>query len=297
MWRKPWFFILASLFSLGLLFVAYSNFFQNAFHFDDVHVIQENLYIRSLNNIPAFFSDPVTSSSLAANAAYRPLVMVTLAVDYWLEGGLTPFTYHVTQLGFLVVLGILLFFFYWYLIRVFEEAWWSRYLALFGALWFCLHTANSEVMNLIAQRGELLSVIGVLGSFVIYFYAPRWRRTYLYLIPMVIGAFAKVPAVMFAPLFFLYVWLIEEENFKTAFRKSLPAFILGIILFFTMQAMNHPDIHFSDFARMDYFRTQFFVWLRYIWLFFIPVGLSVDTDWAIIPRWSDHRVHFWDFFA
>ena len=32
--------------------IAYSGHFRNAFHFDDAHTIQNNLFIRDLANIP-----------------------------------------------------------------------------------------------------------------------------------------------------------------------------------------------------------------------------------------------------
>src|SRR5258708_959871 len=44
----------ASLAAVLLVFLAYSNSFRNSFHFDDSHVIVDNLFIRSLANIPRF---------------------------------------------------------------------------------------------------------------------------------------------------------------------------------------------------------------------------------------------------
>ena len=70
-------------------------------------------------------------------------------------------------------------------------------------------------MNLIHARSELLSAMGVVGSFLVYLYLPRSRRTHLYLLPMIVGALAKTPAVMFAPLFLVYLVLFEQ-------RLSLP---------------------------------------------------------------------------
>ena len=79
---------LATVACLGLILAAYSNFFANSFHFDDSHVLETNLYVRSLANAPRFFTDASTFSSLPANATYRPLTTLSLAVDYALAGGL-----------------------------------------------------------------------------------------------------------------------------------------------------------------------------------------------------------------
>jgi len=301
-WRQRWCFTIVCFLLLGLLYCTYSNYFHNTFHFDDVHVIEKNLYIRSLSNIPLFFTDAATHTSQMSNAQYRPLVLSTLAFDYWWGGGLDPWAFHVTQFVLLIALGILLCFFYWDLIRAFDPSWWGRYLALFGAAWFCLHVVNVEVLNIIQVRSELISVIAVVASFVVYAYAPRWRRYYLYLIPMSVGAFAKLPTVMFAPLFLFYLLLIEEKlsltalftaenrsRLKSVGVKTLPAFVIGIVLFCFIHAMKHPYLEYTAYSRFDYLISQPFVWLRYLWLFFLPLGLSADTDWGFLPHWYDTR--------
>ena len=54
--------------------------------------------------------------------------------------------------------------------------------------------------------------------------------------------------------------------------------------------MNAPAANYGGGDRLDYLRTQFFVWLHYGRLFFLPVGLTADTDWTLIPHWYDTRV-------
>src|SRR4051794_30716422 len=57
--------------------LAYANHFHNDFHFDDAHTVQNNIYIKSVKNIPRFFYDGTTFSSLPTNQSYRPLVTAT----------------------------------------------------------------------------------------------------------------------------------------------------------------------------------------------------------------------------
>src|ERR1700724_4779065 len=73
------------------LLAAYSNHFQNSFHFDDAHTIENNASIRELRTIPRFFVDATTFSALPSNQSYRPLVTTLLAIDYKLGNGLHPF--------------------------------------------------------------------------------------------------------------------------------------------------------------------------------------------------------------
>src|ERR1700719_2959464 len=82
---QPLFYVLA-LALVGMVCIAYSNHFDNPFHFDDEHTIVTNYYIRDLKNIPKFFTDATTSSSLPANQAYRPGVTTLNAIDVWLGG-------------------------------------------------------------------------------------------------------------------------------------------------------------------------------------------------------------------
>jgi len=94
---------------LLLFLTAYSNSLRNAFQFDDSHVIVENLHIRDIGNIPRFFTDARTFSNVETNAAYRPVVSTTLALDYFIGRGLNPLPFHVTQLTLLAAIGAGLF--------------------------------------------------------------------------------------------------------------------------------------------------------------------------------------------
>ena len=74
----------------AVLLAAYANHFYNSFHFDDAHTIVNNAAIRDLRNIPLFFHDAATFSSLPSNQSYRPLASTLLAIDYRL-GAVKPF--------------------------------------------------------------------------------------------------------------------------------------------------------------------------------------------------------------
>src|SRR3954468_12850033 len=104
--------LLAGLAALGMFIGAYSNSLDNAFNFDDIHVVQQNLFVRDLANVPRFFTDARTFSSLPANAVYRPIVSLSLAIDYAIAGGLNPIAFHVTQLLLFAAVGAMLFVLY-----------------------------------------------------------------------------------------------------------------------------------------------------------------------------------------
>jgi Flp pilus assembly protein TadD len=304
--RHGWVFPGACLLALAVLLGAYSNSLQNAFQFDDSYVVEGNLYIRSLKNIPLFFRDARTLTVSPWNAQYRQLVSTTLALDYWLGGGLSVRTFHLSQLAMLVLLGVAVFFMFLRVMHMAGAHWWNRWAALVAAAFYSVHTTNSETLNLMYVRSEILSTLGVVGSFLVYFYLPRSRRAHLYLLPAIVGAFAKTPAVMFAPLFLVYLALFEQglsapdlftsrswPAVRTALWKALPAFVVGAALFMFVEGMADPrsasDVDITG-GRLEYLWTQPFMWLHYGRLFVVPAGLSVDSDWTAFPHWYDTRV-------
>src|SRR5215472_16173577 len=90
-----------------IIFAAYANHLHNSFHFDDAHTIVNNAAIQSLRNIPRFFTDATTFSSLPSNQSYRPIVSTLCAVDYKL-GGLNPLWFHLSISALFVTLVLLL---------------------------------------------------------------------------------------------------------------------------------------------------------------------------------------------
>jgi tetratricopeptide (TPR) repeat protein len=296
-------FLALCLGAVALVLAAYSNSLHNSFHFDDSHVIVDNLFIRSLANIPRFFTDAQTFSALQQNANYRPVVSLSLAWDYWLAGGLDPFWFHVTQLTLLVVTGVMLLFLYRSLFETTGAGHWSHWAALFAAALFCVHTGNTQTANYISARSELLSGLGVLGGFLVYIHRPQWRRYYLYLIPVILGALAKTPTVMFAPLLLVYMLFIERQlslgdlfttrawpEVRGALMNVAPVFVIGGLLYAFVEGMNPPGQSYGGAGRLQYLATQTWVWVRYVRLFFIPTGLTADSDLRGITTWADPRL-------
>src|SRR5690606_31002563 len=87
-------FILLSVLLIAIMLTAYANHFHNGFHFDDNHTIEENKAIREVN-VPAFFKDVTTFSTLPSNRSYRPYTTLENAIDYNLGGGLNPLAFHI----------------------------------------------------------------------------------------------------------------------------------------------------------------------------------------------------------
>ncbi len=296
-------FVVACVAALLLVLAAYSNSYDNAFHFDDSHVIVENVFIRDLRNIPRFFTDATTFSSLPSNATYRPVVSVTLALDYAMGGGLKPRAFHVTQIVLFCLIGVMLVALFRTILRSVDPPLPSYWVALLAATLFCVHTGNTQPVNYISARSELLSAIGVLGVLLTYACLPRLRRYQFHLLPMVFGALAKTPAVIAAPLLLAYALLIEEQlSLREVFSSrawprthralvaTAPAFVAAIALYAFVEGMNPAGQGYGGGDRFHYGLTQLWVWVHYVRVFFLPHDLSADTDLGLIPHWRDARV-------
>jgi tetratricopeptide (TPR) repeat protein len=302
--RQPAFMVAALLVFATLLF-AYKDHFNNPFHFDDAHTIVNNASIRSLGNIPSFFTDAKTFSSLPANQIYRPGVTTLNAIDYWIGGKEmpVPLYYHISIFISYVLLGLLLFLFFFKMFEQVKSSRWNKYIALFGAGLYCLHAANAETINYIIARSDSFSTLMVVLAFVIYQYKPNWRKKYIYIIPVIIGFFVKEPTIMFAPLLLVYILFFEKKlsladcftrkGFSTAFQTFfwlLPLFIVAIILYMISRAMASTTFTPGGTSAWHYILTQPYVIIHYVNNFILPVNLSADTDWTPVTHIFDERV-------
>ncbi len=284
------------------MLVAYANHFTNGFHFDDSHAIVENIFIRDLSNIPDFFWEPKMFSASTDHHGLRPLVTTTLAIDYWLGGGLVPAAFHISTFIWFLVLGVMLFFLYRRLLRYTFDAPWPAYLALITTGWYMLHTANAETINYIISRSDVQSTFCIVASFLIYIAYPEKRKYGLYIVPAFVGVFAKETVPMLVIILFFYILLFEEQHSIPAiFRKGgmkpvwrsirrvLPlAIVVTATQLYTLSKIT--GIPGMSNSPVDYIFTQTFVWVRYAYTFFVPIHLSADTDWTVITNLTDIRI-------
>ncbi|HEX3576941.1 MAG TPA: tetratricopeptide repeat protein [Thermoanaerobaculia bacterium] len=282
-------YLIAAALAAAAIVLAYSNSLHNTFHFDDHHVIVNNVYIRSLRNVPLFFCDAHTFSTRADHATYRPLVTLTYAIDYAITRSRNPLPFHVTQIVLLVAIWGMLIAFFRNALDVARPSPRNHWLALFAATLWAIHTVNSETMNLISSRSEELSAIATLAAFLVIQYSPRACRWHLYLIPIAIGALAKAQIVIFAPLLLVYLVLIERRSAKkiATWMAAMPALIAGVVLLAALNRMNAPEWIPGGTSTWHYFLTQGYAWMHYTRLFFLPIGLSADTDLQPFENWYD----------
>ncbi|MFN2541666.1 MAG: tetratricopeptide repeat protein, partial [Chthoniobacterales bacterium] len=291
---------------LAGLLAAYGNHFQNSFHFDDAHTVVNNAAIRELRNVPRFFSDATTFSALPSNQSYRPLVSTLLAIDYSLGHGLRPFWFHLSIFALFVGLVLLVRFVVKQLLDQVAASPANSLIALAIAALYGLHPANADTVNYVIAVAEIMSALGIVGSFAIYFAFPQLRRYYLYVLPAALGVLAKPPTAIFPVLFALYRLvfcsddvrdsqrhvggLILHKNVVTTWlREIAPPFLICAAMLLFTQAMT-PSTWISGAANArNYLITQPYVALLYFRTFFWPSGLSADYDLDPLTTTEDAR--------
>lgn len=286
---------------LLILIGAYANHFNNTFHFDDSHAVVDNLAIRNLQNIPQYYVDPSMFSSDPPHYGLRPVVTTTLAIDYWLGGGLDPFYFQLSTFIWHILLCCLLFFIYRKLLNV-AGAPWVGHISIIATGWFAIHTANAETLNYIISRSDVLSTFFILLSFCTFVQWPQLRKYYLYIIPAVIGVLCKETVPVLLIILFFYVLLFEKKvsltnilkpsNLKIALRVFiyLLPLTLAVLLVQLYTLSKITDIPGITNPWLYYVLTQSYVWLHYFISFFLPLNLSADTDWTVITNPFDERI-------
>ena len=172
-----------------------------------------------MKNIPLFFKDVKTSSSMPTHQGYRPVVTTTLAIDYALsmkktegKNGYDTFWYHVSNFTWFVIIVVL---FYFMQLTIYNSSLSNadnRYFALLGCAWYGLHTVNAETVNYIISRSDILSTLAIVSSFFIYLTFEKLRKYYLYVIPVAIGMLAKETTIMFAPALIAYDYMLVQQK-------------------------------------------------------------------------------------
>ncbi len=301
--------ILLILFISG--FLLYGNTIFNKYALDDAIVITKNQFTKKgIKGIPKILSTEFFTGffgkkkNLVSGGRYRPLSVVTFAMEYELFGE-NPHISHFINILLYITTGFLL---YIVLSLLFAspptpKTFFNLPLTisiLATLLWF-FHPIHTEVVANIKGRDEILSLLFALLSMYYYIkYFKDGKMYYLFIssISLFLGLLSKETAITFLFLIPFSVWLF---NIQSDIRKQIIPFI--ILFLFTLvyliirikivglptsnipaELMNNPFLHSTVSQK---FATIFFTFLIYFKLLFFPHPLTYD--------YYPYHIHLTDF--
>lgn len=229
-------FVLLACVALG----AYANAWPNALVHDDKLFAGSERFVE-LSNIPRYFKETVWASAGGEDGLYRPLLLTSITLDARVWGDWAA-GYHLVNIVLHVLVTILL---YGLLVQLQHltagrTASDSRF-ALLAALLFAVHPVNTEVVNSIFNRSEMLVALGGLAGLLWFLRhmnpspAKAWTGLgFVYFLTL----FCKESAVVLPGLAILFVLSLSPNPWRTRIRKSLPALWLlaPLVLYFAIRA-------------------------------------------------------------
>ncbi len=228
--RGEWMVLAALLAVTGL---TYRGVTQNGFVLDDVHTVVDNRSLDSLAGASQWFLSDEGVSGMTDVRGYRPIIMVSYALDRAVWGD-SAAGYHLGNLlihAAVVVLAFLL-----------ARRLWNDATASVAALVVALHPLNAEAVNYIAARSSSLMTLCILLSVWCYDRAAVdppairgvWERRFWYGGALVAGAAAlgTKEAAVVLPLL-IVAWdraRADDWGWMETARRSLPFWGLAVAL-------------------------------------------------------------------
>ncbi|MDD5758575.1 MAG: tetratricopeptide repeat protein [Desulfobulbaceae bacterium] len=233
--------------------VVYANSFPGAFILDDVPIVVKNPLVYSLDLRAIFTSDYWGVG--ADRGLYRPLTILTLALNRWLLGP-DPWAYHL----FNVLLHALVSLLFFQLLRCWKISVWHSFAA---AALFAVHPIHTEVLNEVIGRSELLAALFFLLALRLA-HAERpyrwWLAGFVYLLALL----SKEHAVTF-----LAVLLVVDLFQQRGCKRRLPLYG-GLLLLTALWLLFHAyGVDRGTMGRPPFYSI-------YSPLAFMP------TDWRIL---------------
>jgi hypothetical protein len=308
-WIQNWW---KAIILLVLPFLLYHHSTNLGYVLDDQIVITDNKFTKkgfsgiddllTTESMTGYFGE---QKNLVQGNRYRPLSLITFAIEYDIAGGLNPRWSHFFNILLYALTGLLLFRILSMMLRKRKEDVWWLAIPFLTCLFFITHPIHSEAVANIKGRDEILALLfslatlyaslkymdkknifWMLGSCVLFFLALLSKEnsiTFLAVIPLTIYFFSE------------YKW---RDNFKLL-GALLGTTALYLILRFSVAGvpqfdqeindlMNNPFLGMSGNEKMA---TIMFTLYKYIQLYIFPHPLNHDYYPYAIPvmGWADLR--------
>jgi tetratricopeptide (TPR) repeat protein len=145
-----------ALLLLGACLLVYANGLTGAFTYDDKAIVRDNIRLRDPSRVLDLFTTQYFGGPKGTGTAYRPVLLLSFAVQWWIHGG-DPVPFHVVNV--LLHAGATLL-----LAALFLRLDLPPPAAIGAALLFAVHPIHVEAVTSVVGRGETLAAVFVLGT-------------------------------------------------------------------------------------------------------------------------------------
>lgn len=280
--------------------VVYANSLQNGFTFDDWPLVAHNPLVMQ-PDLGAIFSSAYWPNKPNLGL-YRPLTTLSYGVNRWILGaGASGF--HLVNVVLHLVNALLLF--------VGAQKILARSYAGFCALIFLIHPLQTEAVNSIVGRAELLATFWMLVAWALFVYGAKSWRWYGIALAIFLGCLCKEHAAMMVGVLALADFIglshgddVSPDGFRERchrfYQESLGGVLLcvgavGLFLWVRYAVVGAvllpsvPDYIDNPLAHVVFWErwlTALGVILRYGGLMFLVGNLSADYSFQAIPMVS-----------
>ena len=224
--------------------VVYADSLKNSFLGDDAGTIVNNAFIKSGKNLPLVFSRAYLTSLKdldlsgvrnmgAGELSYRPVATLSYFIDYHIWK-LNPFGYHLTNLLLHTINALLLF-------SLANLITGKPITALLVSLLFALHPVNTEAVNTVSFRPNLLAFLFFVSSLIFYIWAGKSKgikKTGSYCVSLglfFLALFSKEMAATLPFILILYdyyfVSAAKRQSLAVNFKSRYLAYFLVLIIY------------------------------------------------------------------
>ena len=280
----------------ALLAVAIGAVYGQALHapfvYDDLSAIKHNPYTRALWPIGRAMAAPQDSP-----LAGRPIVSFTFAVNFAVSA-MQPWSYHALNMVFHFGCAVLLALLVRGTLQRTRLSDWAGPLALGAALLWAVHPLNTDAVQYVTQRTELMVALCYLGTLVCFM---RGASETAYRAAWLTGAVAVCALGMLckevmvsAPLMVL---LYDRQFFAGTFGQALRRrgllyaglaatwlILVGVLL--AEPRTKSVGFH-HDVGAWEYLLTQSRVLVWYLRLVVWPDPLVIHHEWPLVEHWTD----------
>lgn len=245
-------------------FLAYSNTLKNPYLWDDGLFIQNGNFIKKFENIKVFFS-PKNYFRYTQDFTYRPFPFLIHIANYKIWG-VNPAGHRLANIFLHIAVAVLLYF-------LVSELFKNDIVAFLSGLFFVVHPANTEVVNMVSFVETQVSTLFFLAGFLFYLKSKKNESALCYFL----AVFSKETAITLPAVIILYDLLIKKN---VQLKKYLPFLaVAGFYLIVRFFLFRHPTETMVKYPG-DSFIANIFVMLGavpvYLSTIFLPLNLSVE---------------------